>query len=46
MFAFAFMNYDLQLPPGTQNPVFQVCGQIAHWVGPLHPPPDRNLSYG
>ena len=46
MFAFASMNYDLRLPPGNPNPVFWVCGQIAHRVGPLHPPPDRNPSYG
>ena len=46
MFAFASMNFDLRLPPGNRNPVFQICGQIAYRVGPLHPPPDRNLSYG
>ena len=46
MFAFTSMNYDLCLPPGNRNPVFQICGQTAHWVGPLHPPPDRNPSYG
>ena len=34
MFAFASMNYDLRLPPGNPNPVFRVCGQIAHRVGP------------
>ena len=45
MFAFASMNYDLRLPPGNRNPVFRICGQIAHQVGPLHPPRDRNLSY-
>ena len=46
MFAFASMNYDLRLPPGNRSPVFRICGQIAHRVGPLHPPPDRNPSYG
>ena len=46
MFAFASMNYDLHLTPRNRNPVFQVCSQIAHWVGPLHPLPDRNPSYG
>ena len=46
MFAFASMNYDLRLPPGNRSPVFGICGQIAHRVGPLHPPPDRNPSYG
>ena len=34
------------MPPGNCNPVFRICGQIAHRVGPLHPPRDRNLSYG
>ena len=46
MFAIASMNYDLRLPPGNRNPVFHVCGQIAHQIGSLHPPPDINLSYG
>ena len=46
MFAFASMNYNLRLPPGNCNPVFWVCGQIAHRVGPLHSLPDINLSYG
>ena len=46
MFAFASMNYNLHLPPGNHNPVFRICCQIAHCVGPLQPPQDRNPSYG
>ena len=38
------MNYDLRLRPGDRSLVFQICGQIVHQFGPLHPPPDRNPS--